>query len=806
MEPAPPPELVALRRALAASPVIFFLVDASGRFTVFEGGAMATLGMGRQELVGSHVDDRTSIPPEGREAGRRALAGEASTVVCVLRGRSWEVRCTPVRDASGAVVAASGLAIDVTDRDRAEQRLRESEARLRALVDALPFDVWMRDADGRNVLQNRTAIEHYSDVLGRTVDEAAVGEQLRRRWLDRNERAMAGELVREQTTLSVDGEERTFLAILARAVDQGRVLGTVGANLDVTDLERARADLRRERDFTEAVVEAAGSLLVVLDPSARVVRFNAACEGLTGLPRAQVLGRPFREAVVAPADAELARRVFAGLDRADFPAMFETHVRTASGEARLVAWSNRPLFHPDGRLDFVICTGVDITERREQEASRARRLVEAQEARRRSEFLAEAGRVLSVSLDYQETLTTVAELAVRAFADFCVVDLLGDDGSLHRVAVACGDPARQPLADRLRTFAPDPAAPLGIAYALRTGRPYLAATVPGWVLCGEPSERGRVGVRDDAHQALLREIPMRSMLAVPLVARRRTLGALTFLSAHPTREYGACDVAFAGELASRAALAVDNARLYREAREAVQAREEFLSIASHELRTPLTSLQLCAQSLGRTPARASSEAETRYQRLALEMIERQGRRIARLVDTLLDVTRAQAGKLELVVEETDLATLVREVVAQFAQELDSGAQRVTVHAPGSIPGEWDRARLDQVVTNLVSNAIKYGGGEPIDVTVTAGDATVRLEVRDRGQGIAPQLQGRLFERFERAVATRRVSGLGLGLYIVKKIVEAHAGRVELTSAPGAGTTVGVELPRRCPRPAPGGSP
>lgn len=231
----------------------------------------------------------------------------------------------------------------------------------------------------------------------------------------------------------------------------------------------------------------------------------------------------------------------------------------------------------------------------------------------------------------------------------------------------------------------------------------------------------------------------------------------------------------------------------REQVQAVAARDQFLSIASHELKTPLTSLQLQLQSLKRGP----DEGGVADERLAhrLEAVARSAGRLSELVNQLLDVSRITAGAFELEREELDLAALCREVAGRFEAPLRASRSTLSVHAPHSVYGRWDRMRLDTIVTNLLANAIKYGEGRPIELGVDLGaGGKARLWVKDHGIGIAPADQARIFDRFERAVPQRHYGGFGVGLWVVRLAAEAHGGRIQVASTPGEGSTFTLTLP------------
>lgn len=239
----------------------------------------------------------------------------------------------------------------------------------------------------------------------------------------------------------------------------------------------------------------------------------------------------------------------------------------------------------------------------------------------------------------------------------------------------------------------------------------------------------------------------------------------------------------------------DQKQLYQAAVAAVRLRDEFLSVASHELRTPLSSLQLQIENLLR-PSRKNPAAVLCPEQLKkkLEISLRQTDRLSRLVSELMDVSRIRAGRLRLKLEEADLSAIARDVAEHLGDDAAKARTPVTVTTQTMVLGRWDRMRVEQVLTNLMTNALKFGAGKPVEVAVEGDGLTARLAVRDRGIGIPTQDLERIFGRFEQAISPRSYGGLGLGLYIARQIVDAHGGTIRAESQPGAGSTFIVELP------------
>ena len=421
----------------------------------------------------------------------------------------------------------------------------------------------------------------------------------------------------------------------------------------------------------------------------------------------------------------------------------------------------------------------------------------AEAAARRAAFLAKVSQDLASSLEYEQTLQRLADAAVPTLADICIVDLLEDGRRLKRVATAQVDPSLRESLLRLGRFPLYEAAEAGLGAVLRTGRPELLPVVS--------EALPELSAADSEQQALIRSLGQRSIIRVPLLVRQRRLGVITLAATTSGRRYGQESLALAEELARRAAAAVDTALLYdaeRRARasaeEALKARERFISIASHELRTPVATIKLAAQVLARAQARGRLDSEQMNDLLG--RIQLTTDRLSTLVNDLLDVSRLEEGRLPLRLESLDLAALVAEVVERFGEQLDSRHALRIERSDGAGLVEADAGRLEQVLWNLLDNAVKYApdGGEIVIALQHDADG-VTVSVRDSGIGLPPGAESSLFEPFGRApnAVSRQLPGLGLGLYICRMIVERHEGRIWAASpGEGRGSTISFWLPSR----------
>jgi PAS domain S-box-containing protein len=549
------------------------------------------------------------------------------------------------------------------------------------------------------------------------------------------------------------------------------------------ELFRAREQIRQhaaqlavQRQEAEArntaLLNASVDAVIGMDQAGRITEFNISAEEIFGRRRVDVLGRSMAEMLIPPHLREAHTR---GLAR-----------YLATGGSRLLDTRTQIMaLHASG-TEFPIELAIRrvATDGPPTFLGYARDLTKPNRADHARAFLAHASEAFAASLDYEATLRTIGRMAVPAMADWCTVDLLDSAGAPQSLFVAAVDPEKRELAELLRRrFPADPNATAGLGRVLREGQPELYAEVSDALM--------QQTARNPEHLRIFRELGIGSLMIVPIVARGMTLGAITFVAAESGRRYGRFDLGTAEELARRTALAIENARLYREAREANRLKDEFLATVSHELRTPLAAI------LGWTHLLRTGRSELAAR--AIETIERNARAQARIVEDMLDVSRIVTGKLRLRPERVKLAAVVQLAVDTLrpAAEAKGIELRTTLDASDAeLSG--DPARLQQIASNLLSNAIKFTPkGGRVEVSVERDEAKLRLRVHDNGQGISAAFLPLVFERFRQAdsAATREHAGLGLGLAIVRHLVELHGGSITAHSAgEGTGATFTVTLP------------
>jgi PAS domain S-box-containing protein len=565
------------------------------------------------------------------------------------------------------------------------------------------------------------------------------------------------------------------------------------------EVRRQAEQLAESALFLNSVLDASTEYAIVaLDLEGLVVAWNEGAHRMYGFDAQQIVGKqhlsvvfPHDEAGRAQLHALLKKAFAAGKAQGVFD------LTRRNGEhfsASIVVDLRRDTEGAD--IGYVAIT-QDITERLQSERERLHLVeveaahAEAKVAQGRFAFLAEASSLLTASLDSQLTLQALTRFVTPKLADVCIVDLVDDETQAIRRVAVDGPPSLSPeLADQLLLSVPSMAATSGVGQVLREGHAVLHSDIAlDQLQAFEPTAET---------QAPLTALAPVSGIIVPLKAGGKTLGAMTLLVTDSARRYVDADLALAADLADRAALAIENARLYGEAQRAISVRDDVLSFASHDLKNPLTAIK-CTTDLLERRARRSTEPEMMGSVKQLSRISQSATRMAQLIDQILDVAQLRVGQeLQLQLEPTDLVTLAHRVVSDFQQ---TQSHVVVIDTEETeLLGDWDAARIERVISNLVNNSIKYSpDGSDIALTLgrerAADGAWAVLTVVDHGVGIPADELARVFDRFYRGRnVAGKVQGTGIGLAGVRQIMEQHGGQISVTSTEGSGTSVSVRFP------------
>jgi PAS domain S-box-containing protein len=527
-----------------------------------------------------------------------------------------------------------------------------------------------------------------------------------------------------------------------------------------------------------AVVDSSDDAIISKDLDGIVTSWNRAAERMFGWTSAEMVGQSIRRIIPLQRYYE-EDHVLASIRRGDQVDHFETERVHKDGSPVYISLTVSPVRDATGTVVGASKIARDISETR-----RARKQLE--HASKRDAFLAQATSALASSLNYRETLKIVAAIAVPSIADWCAIDVLNDDGTLARIAMAHANPEKVKLAETLRDRYEDPASPTSPQSVIRSRKAIFFPDVTDDMLV--ESAKG-----DTERLQMIRGLGLVSLLIVPMVSHDRALGSLILATADSGAHYAEEDLRLAEEIAARTALSIENAQAYQQLETANRLKEEFLATLSHELRTPLNAITGYARML---KSGAISEEKKPH---ALDVMDRNAASLTQIVEDVLDVSRIISGKSRLEVEPVDLGKLLRNAIASVMPAIDAKSLQVQTKIASDVGQVLaDPDRLQQVVWNLLSNAVKFTPrGGRILVGLEQVDSHVDIVVSDTGIGIRPDFLPHIFERFRQAEAgpTRRHGGLGLGLAIARHLVEMHGGGITATSeGDGKGAEFRVTLP------------
>ncbi|MDI1446378.1 ATP-binding protein [Polyangium sp. 6x1] len=647
----------------------------------------------------------------------------------------------------------------------AGKRGLEAQARLAALVEQAPDGIFVADLEGRYTDVNTAGCRMLGyareEILGKTMVDFIPPRDVPRLSHAR-EHLLAGSVEVAEWRLRTKEGAYLPVEVCEKVLPDGRWQSLIR---DISERKRAEEALRASEARFAGLISIAADAIVSIDQDQRIRIFNDGAEQIFGWKRDEILGRPV-DVLIPERLRERHRQHVRDFAKNPLPARKTSERGTISGLRK-----DGVEFPAEGAISKLDVEGAplftiilrDITERKEVE--------------KEQELLLNVGAVLASSLDYDQTVDSLLSLVVGHLADCCIVELMNEDGG-RRFKVAHADPAKATVAEALQRLELDRGGPRLVSRVFETRQPLLVNEVtPAYLESIAQSEE---------HLRLLRELDPKSLIGVPLIARGNLVGALLLLSTTAAR-YAAREFAVAQELSRRAALAVDNACLFRNAQRAIRVRDDMLGIVAHDLRNPLNAIFVHAELLRRAREPGISRRGESIQHAALRM--------NRLIQDLLDVARLDAGQLSVMrgdVPADKVAIEAVEAQRPFAREC---SVELELDVAAELPEIWaDRDRVLQVFENLIGNAIKFTrAGGRIRVGAARREQAVLFWVADTGLGIPMQQIPHLFDRFWQAKEADH-RGAGLGLSIVKGLVEAHGGSVWAESTVGVGSTFFFTIP------------
>jgi PAS domain S-box-containing protein len=738
-------------------------------------------------------------------------------------GETWVLgQAKAERDGVGRLKGYVGTITDITDQRLAQKVTREAKENLEREVAERTRELTRSEEHHRLILQGSldavvTTDGHglitgwsgqaermfgwsESEVLGRTLEEtilAPVSREAYRREMENFRAAGAGPVLGKRIELSAlrhsGSEFPVELSITLLRSDGANTFSAFIRDLS----EKRRAEVVSER--LAAVVRSSQDAILTMSSAGTITSWNEGAERIYGYSAGEAIGQSV-ELVVPEELLGEEKDLLAKVSRGERVESYETARRRKDGSALDVSVSISPLRDHEGRIIGASKIARDITDRKR--------------AQERTRFLAHAAEILSASLDYDRTVSQVADFAARSpLSDWCAV-VLKEGDSVRQAAVAHRDPAKVEWAREFeRRYPFDPERDKVVMQVMETGRPMLLAEIPDALL--------RAGARDEEHYRALKDAGMRSAMVVPLAAAGRIIGALTLVSAESRRTYTPEDLSLAESLAERAALAFENARLYRAAQEDIARRmaveeqiravnttlevkiqertaklsealrelEAFSYTVAHDLRSPLRAMAGYSRILMEDHIKREDEVGQGYARRIVES----GKRMDAMVQDLLEYSRLVREELRL--EPIDLGELLREVLSSMESDLSERGASITVREPfPAVLGH--RGALIQAVTNLIQNAAKFvrpGKRPEIIISAETKAGTVVLSIQDRGIGVPPEHHDRIFGVFQRLHDEQMYPGTGIGLAIVRKAMERMGGRAGVESELGQGSRFWLEL-------------
>lgn len=605
--------------------------------------------------------------------------------------------------------------------------------------------------------------------------------------------------------------------------DNGEYVGSVGLITDISDLRKNETILQAQRSVFQRLVAGASledslgellkpidqlvnevfSSILLLDDNGRLwkgatlnlpEKFNEGINGVhIGPNRGSCGTSAYIKELVITEDIQTDPRW------GDFKKLALDHDLHACWSSPIISKNGKvlgtfALYFGEARkpTDFEISIVKDITAAAALCIEHIRLMEIEKKHLKKMDLLAEARRVLSSTMEYEVVLKEIPDLIVNNhWANWSFICLQNDDGIFRTISIAAKPEIRAVLSESILEF--DLNSSVGLSKAIKENKPICEnlnqEELKKMVATYEGASTKRLLI------SKLLDLNLVSFIAIPLEVRGKVIGGFLLASNDPSRLYSKADLEFMCEIGRSCAIAIDNSLLYKETKRSVKAREDFISIASHELRTPLTSLKMRIDLLSLLLERGKFPQEVHDKLLPIvSELRPDVVKFTRLIQVLLDFSKHGGTQIHLSFERCDLSQIIHEEVARILPEFKANKTELIVSVQEKILGECDQVRIQQVVANLLNNAMKFGNGKPVYLTVTGDQNHIHIEVVDRGIGISKTDIERIFKPFERAVSDKHFGGLGLGLYITRQIIERHNGRITVESKPGEGTTFLATLP------------
>lgn len=762
------------------SNVIIWSIDVDGNFLNCEGKALTNFGIKSEEIIGKNIFELFKDHPKAIQSVKSALTGEEIEEDHRLGQRCYMNQLAPLQDEKGNLVGVAGISTDITRRKKIETA---GEKLMKLPLDMIcvgNFDGYLTEVNpGFELFLGYSPDEitknlfadfiHPDDVedTKKTMANLNAGEVLIH--FENRVRHKNGTYKTLEWTINAEPENNSFYA-MAR---------------DITVRKNETEALQKIIDSIPQQIWSATPTGEIDYLSERFLDY-ASTDNLNDL-----LGWKWLS-ILHPEDVDRVKEDWGFCIQNGLCFSTEYRFKTKSGVYHWLLVQSNPLLDENGKIIKYYGTCTDIEKEKNQlnraEEERMDLIREQAVLKEReyylgmSNFLGEATKILATSLDYHQALDNLTHFLIPRYADWGGITVITREGNWERISALHKDPEKHKiLVDNLEGL------PKAVELIMENKRSLFRPQVTEDIVYSDSK---------DKHVAeIALKLGIKSSMIVPIIHRDKVLGSITLIKSTDESPFTGDDLSLIEELARRVGTSIENAFLYEAAKEAIESRDNFISMASHELKTPLSSLKLQLQMTQRNihPETGETIPATKLMQ-ALDNSSDYVNKLNALVEDLLDVTRIESGRLQYHFETIDLTELAKNMVDKFRPQMQTMGSTLSFETSGPIMIKGDSHRLEQVIVNLLTNAGKYGSKKPVNVKLRVSGKEAIIDVIDHGIGIPKQKLASVFNRFERVEEKGEIGGLGLGLFISKEIVKAHHGRIFVESTPGMGSTFSVHLP------------